>query len=435
MDISQIVPAIGASIMIGALIGLEREKTKQIDNGLSAVGIRTDILICLFGAISAYMGQTINPAIFIICLAAMLVLTISSYIYLSFKHGQIGVTTEISTILVFLYGAMSMMGYSQLAVILAILTILILSVKKVLHKVIYNISNREIFDTIKFSIIAFIILPFLPNISYDTQIFNFIFPGQTPPEAFNQVNVINPYTIWFMVVLISGISFLGYVLVKLLGKNRGIGFTGMVGGLYSSTATSLTLAHKSKEMPDSRSPFIGGIIMACAISFIRTFIEIRAINVELFNRTFIPISMMCVYLLVIGIYFMFTKEKEKIDHNSHFETPFSLKKALELGGYIIVALLAAKIALSYANINIYYIISAGMAFFAIDDPIVISTSASAGKLLSYEHARNIIIMVTFLNMAQKTAIVYFLGNKKLFKPLAIIFSGLLLVTLIGLVYF
>ncbi len=436
MDILTTVLPLGTSVLIGALIGLEREKTKQItENRLSAVGIRTDILICLFGAVSAFLGQNINPVIFIICLTSMLALTVGSYVYLAIKHDRIGITTEVSTILVFLYGAMCMQGYIQLTVILAIITMLVLSIKKILHTAIESINYREIFDTIKFAIISFIILPFLPNVNYDLKVFNMILPGQNPPEAFNQVNVLNPYNIWFLVVLVSGISFLGYILVKVMGKNRGIGFTGLVGGLYSSTATSLALAQRSKEMPKNTSPFLTGIILACAISFIRRFIEVRALNGELFNIIFIPVSLMFVYLLAIGLYFMFSKPKENIDHQDNFETPFNLAKAIKLGAYIVGSLIFAKIALSYANINLYYIIAAAMAFFAIDDPVVISTSASAGTLISYDHAKNIIVLVTFLNMVQKAALVYFFGNKKLFKPLILIFGGLFLVTLIGLVYF
>ena len=435
MDPIQTILPIGVSLLIGALIGLEREKNKQITQGLSAVGIRTDILICLFGAVAAFLGTQFNPIIFIICLSAILVLTIISYVYLSVKHGRIGITTEISTILVFLFGAMAMAGFLQLSIILAIITTLILSVRQFLHKAVYNIKNREIFDTIKFAIIAFIILPFLPNTNYDNTVFNFFFPGQQPPAAFSQINVLNPYNIWFLVVLVSGISFLGYILVKILGKNRGIGFAGLVGGLYSSTATSLTLAHKSKEMPKTRAPFVAGITLACAISFIRTYIEIRALNAELFTRTFIPISMMFIYLLAVGLYFMFASKQEKVDQTDQFETPFNLRSAMKLGIFIISALLIAKILLTYAGVNWYYVIASAMAFFAIDDPIVISTSATAGTLISFDDAKNIIMLVLFLNMVQKVALIYFFGNRKLTRHLAAIFGGLFLVSLIGLVYF
>jgi uncharacterized membrane protein (DUF4010 family) len=437
MDLLTLALPICVSILIGALIGLEREKAKQTTKGgLSAIGIRTDILICLFGAIAAYMGKEINPILFMICFATIIIFTTSSYIYLAVKHDKIGVTTEISTILVFLYGAMAMAGYLQLAVILAIVTTLTLSVKEFLHKAVYSLKGSEIFDTLKFAIIAFIVLPFLPNQNYDLTIFNFIFPGTTPPEAFNQINVLNPYNIWFLVVLVSGISFLGYILVKVLGKSRGIGFAGLVGGLYSSTATSLTLAHKSKEMPKTRAPFIAGITLACAISFIRTFIEIRAMNAELFSRTLLPVSIMFLYLLFVGFYFMFASKKETIEHRhtDKFETPFNLRSAMKLGTFIISALILAKICLTYADVNWYYIISAGMAFFAIDDPVVISTSATAGTLISFDNAKNIILLVLYLNMVQKVALVYFFGNRRLTKSMAMIFAGLLAVTLVAFFY-
>jgi uncharacterized membrane protein (DUF4010 family) len=435
MDLTTVILPLGVSILIGALIGLEREKTKQTSKGISAVGIRTDILICMFGAVSAFLGQKFSPVLFIVCLSAMLILTISSYIYLSVKIGRIGVTTEISTILVFLYGAMSMAGYMQLAVILAIVTTLVLSVKKVLHKAVYNINDRELFDTIKFAIIAFIILPFLPNKNFDLQIFQSIFPGQMPPDAFNQVNVLNPYNIWFLVVLVSGISFLGYILVKIFGKNRGIAFSGLLGGLYSSTATSLTLAHKSKEMPATRSPFIAGITLACGISFIRTYLVIRALNGELFAKTIVPVSLMFIYLMAVGLYLMFRSKKEKTTNTSTFETPFKLKSAIKLGAFIVGTMAAAKILLTYTSVSLYYLVASAMAFFAIDDPIIISTSASAGTLINFADARNIILLVLYLNMAQKVATMYFFGNRKLVKPLAAIFSGLALVTIFGLVYF
>lgn len=435
MDLTKIIIPIGVSILIGALIGLEREKTKQLSNGLSAVGVRTDILIALFGAIAAFLGQQINPAIFLFCLGAMLILTISNYIYLSIKHGRIGVTTEISTILVFLFGAMAMVGYSQFAVILAIITTLILSVRQEIHKVIYKINSHEIFDTIKFAIIAFIILPFLPNQNYDLQLFNLIFPNQQPPATFNQISVLNPYNIWFLVVLVSGISFLGYILVKVLGNKKGISFAGLAGGLYSSSTTSLTLATKSKELTKTKMPFVAGITLACAISFLRTYIEIRATNQELFSRILIPVTFMFVYLLAVGFYLMLRSGKEKITNTKNFKTPFELKKAIKLGIYIVSALLIAKIVLSYVNINWYYIISGVLAFFAIDDPIIISTSAAAGKLMSFDHAKNIIMMVLYLNMAQKVAVMYFLGNRKLVKPLAMVFGGLLIVTAASFFYF
>ncbi len=435
MDFTQLGIPLAISILIGALIGLEREKTKQTSKGLSAVGIRTDSLICLFGAVSAFLGKTFSPALFLICLVAMLILTISSYIYLSITKGRIGITTEISTILVFLLGAMTMMGYAQLALIIAIIITLILSLRKYLHKAITNINYRELSDTIKFAIITFIILPFLPNQSYDSQFMNFFFPNIKLTPNFNQVEILNPHNIWFLVVLVSGISFLGYILVKTIGKHKGIPMAGLLGGLYSSTATSLALARKSRLSQNIRLPFVTGIVLACTISFLRTYIELRALNEQLFLRTLIPVTLMFAYLVITGFYLYFSQKKEQTTHTHDFKTPFELSEGLKLGVFIIAALLIAKILLSYSNINLYYLVSSAMAFFAIDDPVIISTSASAGKLISYDQAKNVILLVLSLNMVQKVAVMYLFGNRKLVKTMAFIFGGLLLVSFAGFLYF
>lgn len=437
MDIFNILIPIGTSILMGALIGLEREKAKQVRHGgVSAIGIRTDILICLFGAIAAFLGKTFSPVLFLVCLIAMIVLTIASYVYLSFSLKKIGVTTEISTILVFLLGGLAMVGYMQFAVILAIVITLVLSLRTALHKAVTQINTREIYDTIKFAIIAFIILPFLPNQNFDQTIFNYLFPGSTVPDSFDHIQVLNPYRIWFLVVLVSGISFLGYILVKTIGNKKGISIAGLIGGLYSSTATSISLAHKSKSHPEITSPFITGIVLACGISFIRTFIFIRALNEELFTKTFIPVAMMFVYLMAVGLYMLFRKKKEKVTtQTAELKTPFELMEALKLGGYITGTLLLAKIVLSYSSINLYYFFASIMAFFAIDDPVIISAATSAGKLITMTEAKNVVLLVLFLNMIQKVFMVYLFGNRKLFRPLLTIFGGLFLVSLIGFIYF
>jgi len=189
-------------------------------------------------------------------------------------------------------------------------------------------------------------------------------------------------------------------------------------------------------MPKTQLPFIAGITLACGISFLRTFIEIRALNEQLFSRILLPVGVMFIYMMITGLIYYLKSKNEKIDPaNNNFETPFKLKQALKLGLFIISTLIAAKVVLSLAGVNLYYTLAALMAFFAIDDPVVISTSTSAGKLMTIDQAKNLILIVTYLNMAQKVATVYFFGNKKLAKPLAAIFGGLLLVTLACILYF
>lgn len=437
MDLQELIIPFTAAILIGALIGIERERKKQMSDNLTAVGIRTSILVSLFGATSAYLGKNFDWNIFFISMISMLILTISTHIYLIAKHGRIGITTEVSTILLYLLGAMCVMGLAQLAVVLGILTTLFLSLKDYLHNIATGISDRELYDTIKFAIIAFIILPFLPDQSFDHLIIDPFLPVASPDlhGSFAGVNVLNPYRIWFLVVFVSGVSYVGYILVKLFGSKVGISLSGLMGGLYSSTATSLTLSHKSKELPKTKTPFIAAITLACAISFIKSFIFIRALNEELFLRTLVPLGLMSLYLLMVGFYLLIKAKKENIKGTTEeFKTPFTLSSALKLGAFIITALLVAKVSLSIAGVELYYVIATLSAFFAVDDPIVISTSAIAGDLLKMVDAKNIILLVTYLNMVQKVFIMYFFGNRKLVKPLIAIFGGLLLVTLVSFLY-
>lgn len=433
LDFQNVVIPFGAAILIGALIGTERERKKQASKKLTAVGIRTSILTSLFGAISAYLGHNFDWSIFSIAMISLVILTAISHYYLVSKHDRIGITTEISTILLFTFGAMCTIGLPQLAVILGILTALVLSLKEYLHGAVKSISDRELYDTLKFAIIAFIILPFLPDQSFDQQILG-PFLGTSQQEAFASVDVLNPYRIWFLVVFVSGVSYVGYILVKLFGERVGIALSGLMGGLYSSTATSLTLSSKSKEILKTKTPFIAGIVLACAISYIKSFLFIRALNEELFFRVLPALLLMFVYLLIVGFIFMSRSKREKNKGVEQFKTPFTLKSAFKLGAFIVAALLIAKISLSLAGVELYYIIATLSAFFAVDDPIVISTAATAGNLLSMEDAKSIILLVTYLNMVQKVFIMYFFGNKKLVKPLALIFGGLLLVTAVGFIY-
>lgn len=165
---------------------------------------------------------------------------------------------------------------------------------------------------------------------------------------------------------------------------------------------------------------------------------------SLFDRLFPSLIAMCTYLLFSG--WMFHLYGEKQLKNSHKKTParqkelvrvkspLNLKSAMKLAVFVLCTMLGANLILRYADINLYYILAALMSFFAVDDPIIISTADMAGKILTFDTAKNIIIGVIFLNFIQKLAMSWFFGNRKLFRPLALGFAGLLLVTIVALLY-
>jgi uncharacterized membrane protein (DUF4010 family) len=172
------------------------------------------------------------------------------------------------------------------------------------------------------------------------------------------------------------------------------------------------------------------------------FVLVRTLNSKLFDRLFPGMVAMCVYLLISGwIFHLLAQRKQKTPKKlapikiiKTVESPLKLKSAMGLSIIVILTMLGANLILQYASINLYYILAGAMAFFAVDDPIIISTASIAGNAITLDIAKNIILSVIFLNFLQKIVTVYVFGNRKLIKPLAIGFSGLLLVTVLSFLY-
>lgn len=215
------------ALAIGALIGIERER-KQVNKNEFA-GIRTFILIALFGILSAYINE-IYSNFLVISFLGLMVLVCLSYMVSTRKTGDIGITTEVVALLTFILGALCYTDEGiRIAPIFAIIITALLAAKSYIHKFVRKISEKEMINTLKFLIIAFVILPLLPD------------------QTMGPLDVFNPYQIWLVVVFISAISYAGYILMKLIGAERGLGLTGIVGGLVSSTAVTTAMASRVKE--------------------------------------------------------------------------------------------------------------------------------------------------------------------------------------------
>lgn len=444
-DINQIIFRLFIGAIVGAIVGLEREKTREINHDHSPIGIRTNMLSGLLGGLAVYLSQIVSPWIFLITLVAIVTISVLPILRHHQQEKILSYKTSISFIMVFLLGGLAFHGEIQVALAIAIITTFILSLKYTLHRFIYGLNYSEIIDAAKFTIIAFIILPFLPNQAFDQTLLGFLGAPQmaSASSAMIETNIINPHRIWMLIVIISGLNFLGYIFVKIFGKNKAYGLTGMIGGFYSSTVTSLNLATTSKNHPETIYPFVAGILLACGSSFFKMFVLIRTLNAELFNRLIPGMAAMCIYLLLAGGLAHLraqktpattTKRLSKKSDDWQMKSPLNLKSAVKLAVFVVTTMLAANLILLYADISVYYVLAGLMAFLAVDDPIIISTSDMAGQAISFTMAKNIILGVIFLNFLQKLGTVYFFGNRKLLKPLGIGIGGLLLVTLGSLIY-
>lgn len=317
---------------LGGLIGLERgsrtgNQYKKNKKKMPVIGgIRTFSILSMLGALSMYLSTEFNAAIILMAFFFVIVVTATAY-YLSFQHYKnIGVTTELSLVVTFLIGAMVLVN-QPFAIIFAIFFAFLLSQKRYLEGITENISAQELYSTIKFAIVAFVVLPLLPDKAYD------------PWE------ILNPHSIWFVAVLISSLSFIGYILTKIVGHKYGLLLLGFVGGLFSSTATTITMSNYSKKMTDASTPALG-VLIASTMMFIRSLVVIYILNQTLARSLFIPIGTMVLTSFVItGLFLMrhyaHGRSKEKSFSKGEgvvMESPFTLKPALKFCVFFVFVL-------------------------------------------------------------------------------------------------
>ncbi|MEK6900392.1 MAG: DUF4010 domain-containing protein, partial [Nanoarchaeota archaeon] len=315
------------AILLGALIGLEREYARYRKHSHDYAGIRTFPLISLFGALSAFLGEILNQWILVAGITLMGALIVVSYfVFSSSSRKYHGATSEVAGFLAFFIGILSYYGEIRLAVVLTVVITILLYSRSVLHHFAEHLKKQELRDTLKFALIAFVILPFLPNKDY------------------GPLGLFNPFMMWLFVVFISGISFAGYILVKIFSK-RGIEFTSILGGLASSTIVTSTFANRSKKQPNSYKLLALGVILANGVMFFRILLETLAVNEDLFVAILLPILILAAATVLLS-YFLW-KKTDSVREELQLKSPFSLGPALKIA-FLFTAISAfVKLAQAY----------------------------------------------------------------------------------------
>lgn len=257
---TQIVFNGAMALLMGLLIGIEREHAQK-DIPLIA-GIRTFPLITLFGFLCGLAAKAGWGWMLPVGLAGVCAVAVAAYMVRS-RGPHKGTTTEFMALLAFVFGALAALGYLIPAATFAVVATLLLSVKAPLHHLAESIQEDEIYAILKFGVVSVIILPLLPN------------------RASGPLQALNPRLIWWVVVLISALSMVGYVLMRLLGARQGIAVTGILGGIASSTAATFGLSNQARSAGESLARYFAlGITIASTIMFVRVVIITAVIDAE-----------------------------------------------------------------------------------------------------------------------------------------------------------
>ncbi|MDY9924110.1 MgtC/SapB family protein [Methanobacterium sp.] len=396
------------ALAIGALIGIERERKQE---GAEFAGIRTFILIAIMGTISAYISQFF-PYFWIVAFAGLVVLVVLSYLVTTRKNGDVGITTEVAAFLTFALGLVCFTDEGMLvAPIFAIIITTLLAVKPHLHQFAHRISEKELINTLKFLIIAFVILPLLPD------------------EVMGPLAVFNPFQIWLMVVFISAISFTGYILMKFIGPERGLGVTGIVGGLVSSTAVATSMAARVKESGLLMKAAVFATVVASSMMFLRMLFEVSVINPSLLPQLSAPMLVMGVLGIILGVIIWKKTEVRQMDADLKLDNPFSLKPALIFGALFLGILFLSKIANIYLGSGGVYLASI-ISGVADVDAITISMALLAPETIPPTTAVTAITLAAISNTVFKFLIALFLGTRKFGRNIGIIFLVIIIAGLI-----
>jgi uncharacterized membrane protein (DUF4010 family) len=478
LDINSIISRLLLAILLGAFVGLERDhhlfedndkdgvddfakkqqlnaekaakKFSFIKSAIPAVGLgglRTYIMISLLGAVSgvaALYGYGFVVWIFGFGVIAFILI---SYILNYFDKNTLGLTTEISIMLSFLLSYLMLASDIDLRIIVSlyIISAVILSIKSETHEMIKKFSRKEIIDSTKFALFSIVILQFLPDrvipVS-EIPYLNEYLPKILSGEFIETLDIFNPYRLWLLVVFISGINFIGYFLVKVFGKNRGMNILGMLGGLISSTAVTeaMAIASRNLKKPEDIDIFLNSALLSNMVSFIRIVLVVALINIELAITLVVPMTVMALF---IWLWYLISKGRGVGDINDKahkkmegevgsmqqlekfglsFTTPFSFKPAIAFGFLYLLVLIFTKTTHYFLG-DSGFLVSSMVAAMTGLDVVTINTATLAGDVVSIANGALVLVIAVAANLVIKAVLAMMLGNRYYVSRLFILFTA------------
>lgn len=322
----QIFYTLGVALAIGLLIGLERGwKDREAEEGERVAGLRTYGLISLLGGGMALLAEHFGPLVLGFAFVGMTGMLTTVYVMnLRRENDDVGITSLVVGLLVFIFGALAVTGEVAVAAASAVVTTLLLSYKPLLHNWVKALEATELRAGIKLLLISVVLLPILPN------------QGYGPWQA------LNPYEIWWMVVLIAGISFAGYFASKIMGPHRGAILTGLFGGLIASTPVTLHFSRLSQKNKILVPMLATGILLACGTMLPRMVLVASLINPELFKLLLVPATIMAFLIYLPALVYWRIHSDDRADTDSPLKNPLELKTALGFSLLLALVMLLSK---------------------------------------------------------------------------------------------
>ena len=387
------------SLGLGLLIGLQRERSEA-----RLGGIRTFPLISLFGTLCGLLAaQFAWPVLVAGFVVVFGVLALANVIKLRDPTlREAGQTTEVAALLTFAIGVYLVEGDRSVAFVVAGVTVVLLHLKEPMHRFVERMGEHDMSAIIQFVVISLIILPLLPD------------------RTFGPYNVLNPFDIWRMVVLIVGISLVGYIVYKIWGERVGTVSGGILGGLISSTATTVSYARRSREASGAHRTTLFVILIASAIAYGRVLIEISAVAPNRLAAMAPPLGVMLGWMTFLAfLFFPFRKTASKI---ADPENPAELKSALVFGAIYAVVIFAIGAAREHLGSSALYGVAIVSGLTDMD-----AITLSTARLVEQDRIESamgwrLILTASLANLVFKAVAGFVVGGWQFGMRLALIFA-------------
>lgn len=425
---------LGLSLLLGAFIGIERQihHLKLEGERIYYLGLRTFALTSFLGTIAGLIYFQI-PILFFLITFALLILILCHYIFDSMSTKDFGITTEITLIFTYIIGVLIATNIlsTQIVIGVTVILLVLLSQKERLKSYIKKIEEEELRSFISYAVIALVVLPLLPNISVTISdipyLLNILQSFGINTHLLGNLELINPFRLWLFVALITGVEVFGYILERVIGKNKGWLVAAFAGGFISSTATTQSLALESIRVKHTNF-LVAGAILATMASFLQLSLLILPLNFGLF------VKILPIFLSMVGVSFLISlyllkKEPHLEKFAGHFKRGklFYLSPAIKFALLFLFIKLTSGIGLIISGHSTFLLLNAIGAIPGLD-AVIINISETTKSNIPLSLGLSAIMLAVTVNILVKCLISLFQGAKE-FSYKFIISS--LLIVLIG----
>ena len=393
---------LGVALALGFLIGLERGWDRRTaEEGQRVAGIRTFSLVGLLGGLVGVLQRVVDSVPLVaVTLASLAALLLAAYTLRSLRSDDHGLTTFIAVLVTFVLGVLATSGQAAVALAGAVVTGLLLGAKPVLHDALTRVTGEEVRAIFKLLLISAVALPLIPN------------------RGFGPGGVVNPFEIWWLVVLIAALSSAGYFAMRAAGPSRGLLVTGALGGLASSTALTVTLARLGRRSPALLPMLAAATMLGCAMMFPRVWLEAVLLQPALAMRIMMPLLAMAATLGIAAWLLNrrpAPRNRDATEHPVAIGNPFELRTALQFGVLLTAVMLLSHFGQQYFGDRGVFLVAI-IASLSDVDAITLTMARTAGTEVALETAADVIVLSAAVNTLAKGSLATMIGGRALWRP-------------------